>query len=119
MCAASHGAVRGRLHAPGPCADARSSSRRRPNSAATADFLDTRHHDLRSGAQRGQIEIRVVLLQQPQWQLRAMLAQCPHRIAWPCDADLRTDYAMCCEVRRLQLAVVLVTQRLEYLGRNA
>src|SRR5580658_4936236 len=41
-------------------------------SAATADILHARHDDLRARAQRGEIQIRVVLLQQPQ-RLRALL----------------------------------------------
>src|SRR6516162_11476475 len=48
-----------------------------------------------------------------------MLAQCPHRVAGPRNADLRTDDAMAREVRGLQLAVVLVPQRLEDFARHA
>src|ERR1700752_2259400 len=94
-------------------------SYRRPTpSAATADLLNARHHDLRTGAKRGQIEGRVVLLQQPQGQLRTVLAQRPDRVARPRDADLGTDDAVAGEVGGLELPVVLVTQRLEHLARH-
>src|ERR1700746_2997505 len=110
MCAASQGAGRRVLQASGSREIAPSARR----SAATADFLDARPDDLCTGAQRRQIEVRVVLLQQPQGQLRPALRQRPHRVAGPRDANLRPDDSVRGEVGSLELAVILVAQRLEY-----
>src|SRR5438046_5305599 len=83
------------------------------------DVLNAGHHDLSARPQVRQINIRVILLQQPDWQLIESLGHVPQGISFADDVDLGADVPMFSEVSRLQLSMIVAPLLLEFLTRYA
>ncbi len=66
------------------------------------DLLDLRHDELGARAHVGEIDVGVVLLEQPHRQTRVALGDRPQRVAATNDVDLGAEDAMRGEVARLQ-----------------
>src|SRR4051812_7013012 len=82
-------------------------------------ILHARHHDLSAGLEIRQIKVRVILLQQPDWQLIESLGHVPQGISFAHDVDLGADDPMLGEVSRLQLSMIFASLLLEVLARYA
>src|SRR6185312_11161797 len=100
------------------CGDHYSVRLRRLSASAGHHRLDSRHHNLRPWMQLGEIQVRVVLLYEPNGQFREALGYGPHRIAAASDIDLGAHYAVRGEVARLQGLVILTPLLLELLMRH-
>src|SRR5437762_11568530 len=107
----------GRVDCPGAPGAFPQRPARRPSSTA-AHFLDPGHDDLRAGAQVREVDVRVVLLYQPQRHLRRTLSQRPQRVPVPGDVKLGAHDPMRGEEAGLELPVILATARFERLMRH-
>src|SRR5579863_1643604 len=87
-------------------------------SPAVSHVLDARNHDLHPGPQLAEIDIGVVLHEQPFGQELGALGDRPERVPGTRDVDLGARNAVRGEVGRLQLAVILVPVLLEDIVRH-
>src|SRR5215467_2320601 len=78
----------------GPVGGPRRGLKLRRSSPTAGNLLDARHDDLGAGPQVGEVQIRVVLLQQPLRQLAGALGEGPEGVAAAGDVDLGADDAV-------------------------
>src|SRR5438270_1044262 len=90
----------------------------RHRSSAAAHVLDPGHDDLRAGAQVREVDVRVVLLHQPQRHLGRTLSQRPQRVPGPGDVKLGAHDPVRGEEAGLERPVILATARFERLMRH-
>src|SRR5580692_7030448 len=81
--------------------------------AVPPEILDPRHHQLRTGLQVIETDVRVVLLKQPYRQIPEAMREFPQRVPGAHHMDLRARDPVRGEVRGLHLPMVVAPLRFE------